>query len=307
MFYGKRFLIVLITLVSAIVWQGCSDTVIDPFSNDGKYYTIYGFLDVLETEHTVRVIPVTRHAERISTPSDPQADIDARVFSTDLRTGYRREWSHSLVQTEDGSYGHIFKSQFIVNPLRTYRLEVVRSDGKMATAETTVPYIPDAALFEKGPEVFSPDSTELYQDIYIPRIASPWDIQGIYLWGGGGTINRRVYVQHGRSGYRTADGGWQMRLTISEDQAVVRENIQWSIDTGDITEATLVGITALGVQLRILDQDWDPPAGVFDPEVLSAPGAFSNVINGYGRFGSIGLYIQEWNAEHLSVALGYDF
>lgn len=116
-----------------------------------------------------------------------------------------------------------------------------------------------------------------------------------------------MYVQHGQSGYRTADGGWQLRLTISEDQAVVRENIQWSIDTGDITEATLVGITALGVQLRILDQDWDPPAGVFDPEVLSAPGVFSNVINGYGRFGSIGLYIQEWNAEHLSVALGYDF
>ena len=226
MFYGKRFLIVLITLVSAIVWPGCSDTVIDPFSNDGKYYTIYGFLDVLETEHTVRVIPVTRHAERIGRPSDPQADIDAQVFSTDLRTGYRREWTHSLVQLEDGSYGHIFKSQFIINPLRTYRLEVVRSDGKMATAETTVPYIPDAALFEKGPEVFSPDSTELYQDIYIPRIASPWEIQGIYLWGGGGTINRRVYVQYGRSGYRTADGGWQMRLTISEDQAVVRENIQ---------------------------------------------------------------------------------
>ena len=304
---AKRFLIITVMLSAVFLWQGCSDTIIDPFSNDGRYYTIYGFLDALETEHTVRVIPVTRHAERIASSSDAQAEIDAQVFSTDLRTGVRREWTHRLIQLEDGSYGHIFNSQFIVRPLRTYRLEVVRSDGKMATAETTVPYISDAALFEKGPEVFSADSTELYQDIYIPRIASPWEIQGIYLWGGGGTINRRVYVQHGRSGYRTADGGWQMRLTISEDQTVVRENIQWSIDTGDITESTLVGITAVGVQLRILDQDWDPPAGVFDPEILSTPGSFSNVTNGYGRFGSVGLYIQEWNAEHLSVALGYDF
>lgn len=304
---GKRFLIISVFLASIFVWQGCSDTVIDPFSNDGQYYTVYGFLDVLKTEHAVRVIPVTRHAERIESTSSAQAQIDARVFSTDLRTGDRREWTHHLIHFEDGSYGHVFKSQFIVRPLRTYRLEVIRSDGKMASAETTVPYISDAALFEKGPEVFSADSTELYQDIYIPRIASPWEIQGIYLWGGGGTINRRVYVQHGRSGYRTEDGGWQIRLTISDDQAVVRENIQWSIDTGDISESTLVGISALGIQLRILDEDWDPPAGVFDPEILSVPGAFSNVTNGYGRFGSIGLYIQEWNAEHLSVALGYDF
>ena len=31
----------------------CDDTFIDPFDNDERYYTIYGFLDAVETEHAV--------------------------------------------------------------------------------------------------------------------------------------------------------------------------------------------------------------------------------------------------------------
>ena len=61
------------------------------------------------------------------------------------------------------------------------------------------------------------------------------------------------------------------------------------------------------MQIRVLDANWDPPGGVFNPEVLAQPGAYSNVENGYGFFGSVGLYTEVWNVNEISVPLGYDF
>ena len=69
------------------VTASCGDTFIDPFDNDDQFFTIYGYLDVIQTEHAVRVIPVTRTPEHITSPSDGQATIDAVVTSTDLSTG----------------------------------------------------------------------------------------------------------------------------------------------------------------------------------------------------------------------------
>ena len=42
-------------LLVAFVWSasGCSDTFVDPFLNDGKYFTVYGFLDELESAHSL--------------------------------------------------------------------------------------------------------------------------------------------------------------------------------------------------------------------------------------------------------------
>jgi hypothetical protein len=51
---------------------------------------------------------------------------------------------------------------------------------------------------------------------------------------------------------------------------------------------------AILLQVRILDANWDPPLGVFDPEVLSQPGVLSNVENGYGIWGGVGLYQYTW-------------
>ena len=281
----------------------CDDTAIDPFSNDGKYFTVYGYLDILETNHEVRVIPVTRRGAVVESPNDRNANIDAEVTSTDLTTGQVIRWGYALEQLDDGTYGHIFRSSFLLTQGRTYRLEVTRSDGVVTSAETTIPFISDPALFERGPVVFENDSTNIYQEIVIPRIPSPWDIQAIYLWGGG-TINRRVYVPYGRRGEQT-DDGWRLTVQMTEDQAVVQQNIDESIEIGTISETTPVAMTSMGLQIRVLDENWNPPEGVFDADALAFPGTFSNVENGYGFWGSIGLYIQEWNICEFSVPLGY--
>ncbi len=295
-----RFLtFVLLVIITA----GCSDTVIDPFNNDGKFFTVYGYLDVLERNHKVRVIPVTRRAEKVTNPENPQSQLDAVVRSIDGVTGETIEWRHSLEELEDGTYGHIFRASFLVTAGATYRLEIERSDGIMAYAETTVPIINTATLFESEPIQFSADSSVATQNIHIPEINAPWNIEAVYLWGGG-PINRRVFVPYGLAGEPAEGGGWNLTVNISEDQAHVMENIEQSRIQG-FEFPTAVVLSAMGVQFRILDDNWNIPDGVFDAEILADPAAQTNVTNGYGYWGSVGLYRQEWNMCVYSEVLGY--
>lgn len=301
----KRAPIGALVAALLVLLSACDETLIDPFKAGDKYFTVYGFIDQLETRHSLRVIPVTRSGEVIRSPSDPDAKLDALVYTIDDLTGKRIRWDHHLIPFENGTYGHVFTADFVVFAQRKYRLEIIRGDGKMTTAETRVPYIPDPALFIRGPEVFSADSSTIHQDIRIPQIASPWGIQAVYGWRRG-PDGRRVFVDYGRPGGPTDDGGWQLRLNISEDQISVRQDLEQAINDQLIRPTDLIWLASAGLQIRVLDQNWDPPDGIFDPEVLAQPGALSNVQNGYGLFGSIGLYIQEWNVEHLSMSLGYD-
>ena len=293
----------LLLLVLPMLWLGCDDTLIDPFDNDERYFTVYGFLDQLETEHTLRVVPISRFAENILTDNEGRGALDAEVYTTDLVTGARTRWAHKYSELENGKLGHVFTGRFQVVPRRTYRLEVIRSDGKGVVAETTVPAVNASAIFEKGPVVFNQDSTEAYQDISIPEVTSPWDVNLIYLWSSH-PINRRIMVPYGRPGERT-ENGWRLRVNLSEDQLKFKENVQWSIDQGQIPNADSYNVNAMGIQIRVLDANWDPPEGIFDPEVLAQPGTMSNVQNGYGFFGSIGLYREEWNIFEYSRALGH--
>jgi len=302
-----RILLKLTILVFASVALSCSDTTIDPFENDGNYFTVYGFLDDLENTHALRVIPVTRRVENIQSPNDDQRIIDAVVYTTDMSTGVRTKWTHKLEQLSDGSYGHIFRASFLVSAQKRYKLEIIRSDGKMTTATTKVPYFGQENLYELGPEVISEDSSHVYRDIKIPNVPSPWEIQSKYFWAPDVGNDLWVFVPKGRSGHRTEDGGWQIRVDISADQENVRESVQEAKNLNWIAEDAAIALVAMGLQIRILDEGWDPPNGIFDPETLAQPGRLSNVENGYGYFGSVGLYIREWDISHLSVLLGYDF
>ncbi|MEM8486440.1 MAG: hypothetical protein AAF564_12885 [Bacteroidota bacterium] len=288
----------------ACLVTSCDDAVIDPFNNDGRYYTIYGFLDALERNHEVRVIPVTRRGEKITNPNNPESQLDASVRSIDLLSGQTTTWRHSLEELEDGTYAHIFRATFLVTAGATYRLEVERSDGVVAYAETTVPLINTASLFEKGPVVFSADSSIVTQEIFIPTVDSPWDIQAVYLWAAG-PINRRIFVPYGRRGSRGPNGGWNLTVQISEDQIPVMENVEQSRIQDFENPNIPVILSAMGVQVRVLDENWDPPEGEFDPEILANPNSLTNVVNGYGFWGSVGLYREEWNMCELSGALGY--
>jgi hypothetical protein len=236
-----------------VLLAGCDDAFIDPFDNEDRFYTVFGYLDVLETTHAVRVVPITRQSAVIRDPSAPNAAIDAIVTSTELSTGQTVHWTHSLERLEDGTWGHIFRASFRVQAGRTYRLDIVRSDGVTASAETTMPSLSAPALIERDPVQFNADSSFASQRLRNPGVASPWKMEAIYLWGGG-DINHRIYVPYERAGDRSESGDWELELNISEDQAVVRASIQDLVDSGRIAPTVLGTLTAMGLRLRVLDE-----------------------------------------------------
>ena len=285
-----------LSILLCVALPACDDTTIDPFNNEGRFYTIWGFLETSfeNTEQAVRVVPVTRFPERITDPLEPQAEIDAVVTSTDLATGRAVRWDHHLERLDDGTYGHVFRADFFVEAGHTYRLEVERSDGTTAWAETTVP-----ATFTIRPERATPrvaPDGDVVQDVLLPGVTSPWDLQVRYCVGGSFSCTQ-MPLAYGRVGERT-DAGWRFTINITDDQS------RLSALLGQ--PASAFQFAAMGLDVRILDKQWAPPGDVFDPEVLAQPGRLSNVENGYGFFGAIGVLQDDWPiSQDLRDLLGF--
>ncbi|MEZ4702622.1 MAG: hypothetical protein R2834_19975 [Rhodothermales bacterium] len=288
-----RTLTALIAAVAIALQMGCEDSFVDPFDNEQRYYTVYGYLDEgknrqIRVPHEIRVIPVTRFPERITSPLNPQADLDAKVFSRDMTAEEDTtiEWTHALEQLSDGLFAHIFRAEFYVEAGHTYRLEVLRSDGATAWAETTVPLLSNVVPVPTDLRVVD-DSTTILQDIVFPGQISPWDITVSYDVGGRDcTLDRGVTtpLRYGRVGQSTGDG-WRFTVNISDD-----------IDRlSDRLEVGNVFFCAMGVRVQALDPNWVIPVDA-DPEALALPTAYTNVHNGYGFFGSVGSLQHEWAA-----------
>ena len=279
----------------------CGDAFIDPFDNDGRYYTIYGFIDETKNfepgaEHAVRVIPLTRFPERITSPTDDQASIDAVVTSMDVSTGESHRWEHSLEKLDDDTFAHIFRTRFFVRPGRTYRLEVRRSDGVTAAAETKVPSTGGIEATIAAPHV-DPASGAITQEIHLTRVPSPWNIDVIYRIGGDFAATPYP-LSYGRVGAPEGEEGWRFTVNITEDLGRLSRILG--------TPVSEIRFPTMGLKIRLLDDRWTPPEGLFDPEVLAQPGTLLNVENGYGFWGSIGLYQHDWNiSDELRDLLGF--
>jgi hypothetical protein len=278
---------------------GCDDTVIDPFENDGRIYSVWGYVSLFETQHAVRVVPITRYPERIRHPGDVQAEIDATVTSIDLTTGYELRWAHALRELGDGSYGHVFTASFDVHPGRRYRLVVTRSDGATATAETRVPYSVSTTRIDLDPSVSldefaagrrPPPLKARLHDQFVPtEIAVVYSVHSINV--ASGIRARRVHdvvIDYGRIGYQDGRGNLEFSVDLYGDGSELRSGIS-ALQSQDLLGGEDLYVRDMTVRAVVQDSAWATPDGGFDRNVLSIPGALSNVENGYGYFGSVGL------------------
>ena len=292
----------IIVLLSAILYfSGCDSTEIDPFQNDDKYFTVYGYLDqtqnfVSGVSHAVRVIPVTRRSAVITSPAGDNASIDARVFTIDTQSGQEIEWRYALEELEDGNFGHIFRSDFFVRPGRSYRLEVRRSDGIVTSAETTVPAL-SSTIAQRLTPVMGSDSSEVSQDILLPDLNAIWDMTIIYRLRQGSCFNASTTIHrlpYGREGNPT-DNGWQLTAQVAQDKAAIDQAFGF-------TDRLLC---AMGVEVKILDENWELPSSDASLDALAFGNVPTNVENGYGFFGSIGLLQYDWQiSDELAELLG---
>ncbi|MBT8400549.1 MAG: DUF4249 domain-containing protein [Rhodothermia bacterium] len=281
----------LMIAIGAMMWSGCDESV-NPFIESDRYFSLYGTLDMNADTQWVRVDPIDT-----TIFSTGMESIDAAVSSTDLNTGDMTVWRDSLFEFNDGSFGHVFYAPLRIQPNHVYRMEVERSDGAQSIAETQVPELPIASVGSVSRVVFSNGAIELTVPVSWSGIESaPAQVETWYRFG----TTPRSNFQDLRFAYPTADGstdpGWQIVARLSSDRDDILEQI--------IPDNFY--FLGMGMRIVVFDNKFSPPGGVFDPDILSQPGSFSNVDNGFGFVGSIGRFDAQWVLDdQTALDLGY--
>ncbi|MDX1740840.1 MAG: hypothetical protein R3178_06080 [Rhodothermales bacterium] len=285
----------LLVIVAVLALGACSDTV-DPFIESDRRFSLYGMLEMDRDTQYVRVVPVTLQLE----PSS-EAPLDVTFTSRDLVTDDVVVWRDSLMQL-GGEWTHIFWAPLRIQASHTYRIEVDGMvDDVVTQLETTAPdRISGEVLAENltlSPVNGTPPGTQRVRWPNLDR--EPFRVELWYRF-----LDRieapfiDVLSPAGAVLVPPAPGssGWDVRVDLREDREQMRDVI-------DIESNALMG---LGVEITLLDAAFQPPGGVFDPDLLSQPGTFSNVENGFGFVGIVGRYSVEWVLSDETLAeLGY--
>src|SRR5690606_19599811 len=302
----RRSVLLLVGLVLLVA--GCEQSV-DPIVGSEHPYTIWGFMNAGADTQVVRVFPI-----REELFPELGSGIDARVFSTDLTTGERREWTYEVVQFDSLIEGHLFKSPFRAEFEHRYRLEVVRSDGATSSAEVVVPpevtfeidVDPNSTIIPVRIEGDAPILLGVLVTYHATNVISPtaWPPPPETVIPP--TVQLPVSISY-RQLARRVHGGWAFDINMGRDFAAVHAAYEANClltEAGGF--APDIWLRRMDFSLVAADSSWAPPGGVFDPNILSVPGTFSNVENGYGYFGAgIGI-VHDWSP-NLEVAqrVGY--
>ena len=270
---------------------GCEGPFIDPF-REGAHFTVWGFLSTFEDTHYVRVIPVRRFPEEIKSPSDPHAEIDAVVHSTDVSTGRIVEWRHNLMQLDDRTYGHVFTAAFPVREGAHYRLTVFRSDGAFSIAETV---IPESFESEIMPAQVQPD--RVVQIVRWKDVPTPETIDVVYCAGpvdsrvcADGADGGGLLIRYGHEGRRVGND-WEVKVELSRDFELLREIAGLGPDVP-------LGLFSLQMRINALDEGWAVLADANDFAQLKA---LDNVLGGFGYWGAVGNSILDWFPEEEAL------
>ena len=253
----------LVALIAGGALAGCDNTIEAPPSLGT--YTLWGALDPTAAVQSLRVVPVKDTIGAGST-----APLPVTVVSVDLATGAETAWRDSVVTFPGrGGVAHIYRAAFRPAYGSRHRVVVRREDGSEVSALVAVP-----------------PTVEL---IVQPARRPAGKVTLPVLWPGAPQVNRvsvTYLVQDRSCGTRMVtrplfgtsgpvEFGWQTALDLStEAEGVIR---QLGLD---------VGLRQITVRGEVASEDWRPPGGVFDFDVLAEPTALSNVRGGYGFVGA---------------------
>jgi len=293
----KTLPLLVAMMAAAMLWTGCEDTV-NPFVEEDRYFTLFGYLDTATDEQYLRVIPL-----RTDFAALEAGEIDATVTTTEVETGRSIVWRDSLITFDDGSTGHIFVSNFRPIPGWTYNLTVAREDGKRAEATTTIPVVDGVELDEPTISVAAVFQKIRWDNVDFP----PFRVEVWYrfLNASPGQPFLDAVIPYGNVGdlYGQLVQGdkWEVLVRLTAD----KEEVTKELGVSDDAQPFLMSV---GMRLTMTSDSWRPPDGVFDREVLVQPGTFSNVDGGFGFFGSVNQFSYEWTLEpNITELIGYTY
>ena len=272
-------------MAATIYSSGCS-TELEPFAPADITFTILGYLDTDADTQYVRIVPLRKVVQR-----DERDSIDARVTTTHIETGETETWTHNLIRFADSSYGHMFSSALDVRPGGTYNIDVRRSDGASASAQTRVPERPGDPDSVFGAQ----NESGSFAPLYWPGVTRVIDLDVTYTFVSGAVTFR--YVDDDL-GYAPTSTDWRIDLKYEDD----RREISRIFGSGRLP------LLSVHVRLATPSLDWEPPDGVWDRDVLIQPGTFSNVDGGLGWFGSVSRTTVQWIPSLIALRdLEYDY
>lgn len=246
---------------------GCSEDV--PAAGGlTESYTLWGALDPTSDAQRIRVVRITPTITSGST--DP---LPATVTSTDAATGVVTAWRDSVVTFDDGTLGHVFVASLRPAFGSVHVVRVVDPERPEVSALVRVPpAIPSPVLLpivrEQGAPVitgFWPDAPRLNRARIQYTVLSRDCREHI--------VEREVL----RANSVPVEFGWEVRLPMQTAGPELIASLP------PPSPYALVEVTMRG---EVASEDWRPPGGVFDPEVLIDPTVFGNVSGGYGFVGA---------------------
>lgn len=275
-FSGRSRLLAL--LAAAAFAAGCSEEIVPPDAI-AAYYTLWGALNPESALQAIRVVPIQ------SEPGlEDAAPLDATLTSERLETGETVTWRDSVVTYSDATVGHVFVANAEIRYGATYRVVVTRGDGATTAANVRVPLLVEPIR----------QATRISLDGVLMPV----------LWQGAPQLNRLAVT------YRLQDAtcrefdypvpfegeaepfefGWTTTLDLREDGDRILSALG--------RQHTVVSVTLRG---EVASDEWRPPQGVFDPEVLIEPGTFSNVERGFGFVGGAYETALTWMPEVAAI------
>ena len=254
----------------------------DPILGEDRPFTVWGFLSTIQDTQQVRIFTIE---EQLGV--DRPNPIDATVMTTDLNTGEQQMWTPRQVTFSDSTTGHVFWAAFRPEHEHTYRLEVRRSDGEVTRAEVFVPapvevQVPEAAANQTKVSIRIQGQTLTL--LSIRAVYSTFSLPPLNPWppGSAAPISYQVPVAVSYDGeQKTLVDGWLVEVDLRED---IKEVVETYV--GNCLPIDNIGLTEISLEFIVANEEWNPPGGVFDPEVLIEPGTLSNVENGFGFFGA---------------------
>jgi hypothetical protein len=255
------------------VLLGCEEDVTAVLGAE-QAYSMYGVLTPQLDTQWVRVFPV----EDLLEPAAPEP-LDAVFTSVDLTSGAEHVWRDSIVLGADGQYGHVFWAPFTADYEHRYQLRVASSAGEESRVEVTMPSFAELEVQEPltSGGVFQP--ILLKGD--VPNLLRLEVVYQIKFGFGPGTEIDAALPYDGRQ--QRVPEGWVITVALTEDYATIRQALQAALLWDPSFQVVLLGLT---FRLIVGNEAWDPPGGVFDPNVLVEPGTMNNVENGFGFVGA---------------------
>jgi len=288
------FIAALLAIGFSLFTTGCEDSV-NPFIEDDRFFSIYGYLDTGSDQQYARVVPL-----RTLIGASDDTTIDAVVTTTARESGQTVAWRDSVIQFNNGITGHVFHAPFRPVPGWTYDFVVERSDGATTRAATTIPLAPNVIINPPLTVVTNTRQIVLWEDIdFAPFRVEVW-YRFINARPNEPFLNAVLTYTDAKFGTIRPEG-FEVNVLLTNDRKEVADAL-------GVSEDARLALLGVGMRVTMSDEQWRPPNGVFDPEVLVQPGTFTNVENGFGFIGSVNQYTVEWTLEPAVVErIGYSY